>query len=34
VLTLAFTEDVVDAIRWHIQQGYAGPEFLFSNKNR
>ena len=30
VLTLALTEDVVDAIRWHIQQGYAGPEFLFS----
>jgi len=23
VLTLALTEDVVDAIRWHIQQGYA-----------
>ena len=30
VLTLALTRDVVDAIRWHIQQGYAGPEFLFS----
>ncbi len=30
VLTLALTEDVVDAICWHIQQGYAGPEFLFS----
>jgi integrase len=30
VLTLALTEDVVDAIRWHILQGYAGPEFLFS----
>jgi integrase len=29
-LTLALTEDVADAIRWHIRQGYAGPEFLFS----
>lgn len=28
VLALALTEDVVDAIRWHIQLGYAGPEFL------
>jgi integrase len=34
VLTLALTEDVVDAIRWHIQQGYAGPEFLFSKDGR
>jgi hypothetical protein len=24
-LTLALTEDVADAIRWHIRQGYAGP---------
>jgi len=31
VLTLDLTDDVVDAIRWHIQQGYAGPELLFSN---
>ena len=29
-LTLALTPDVVDAIRWHIRQGYAGDEFLFS----
>ncbi len=34
VLTLALTEDVIDAIRWHIQQGYAGPEFLFSKDGR
>jgi integrase len=34
LLTLAPTEDVVDAIRWHIQQGYAGPEFLFSKDGR
>ena len=34
LLTLALTEDVVDAIRWHIQQGYAGPEFLFSKDGR
>jgi len=34
VLTLALTENVVDAIRWHIQQGYAGPEFLFSKDGR
>jgi integrase len=27
---LDLTPDVVDAIKWHIQQGYAGPEFLFS----
>jgi len=29
-LTLALTEDVADAIRGHIRQGYAGAEFLFS----
>jgi integrase len=27
---LDLTQDIVDAIRWHIRQGYAGPEFLFS----
>jgi len=27
---LDVTEDIVDAIRWHIRHGYAGPEFLFS----
>jgi integrase len=27
---LDLTDDIVDAIRWHIRQGYAGPEFLFS----
>lgn len=30
VLTLSLTQDVVDAIRWHIKRGFAGPEFLFS----
>jgi integrase len=29
-LTLALTPDLVDAIRWHINQGYSGEEFLFS----
>jgi integrase len=28
--TLGLAEDIVDAIRWHVRQGYAGPEFLFS----
>jgi integrase len=28
--TLEITQDVVDAINWHIEQGYAGEEFLFS----
>ncbi len=27
---LDLSEDVVEAIRWHRRQGYAGPEFLFS----
>ena len=27
---LELTDDIVDAIQWHIEQGYAGPEFLFS----
>jgi integrase len=27
---LDVTEDILDAIRWHIRQGYAGPEFFFS----
>ena len=29
-LTLSLAQDVVDAIRWHIKQGYSGQEFLFS----
>ncbi|MEM9195299.1 MAG: tyrosine-type recombinase/integrase [Myxococcota bacterium] len=29
-LILSLTQDVVDAIRWHVGQGYAGNEFLFS----
>jgi integrase len=29
VLTLAITQDVLDAIQWHIDRGYAGEEFLF-----
>jgi integrase len=28
-LTLSLTPDVADAIRWHVEQGYSGPEFLF-----
>lgn len=28
--TLDVTDDVLDAIRWHMEQGYAGDEFLFS----
>ena len=28
--TLELTQDVLDAINWHIAQGYAGKEFLFS----
>jgi len=34
VLTLPLPQDVVDAIRWHIREGYAGPEFLFSKQGR
>ncbi|MBW2191547.1 MAG: tyrosine-type recombinase/integrase [Deltaproteobacteria bacterium] len=30
VLTLSLTQDVVDAIRWHIKSGFSGFEFLFS----
>jgi len=30
VLTLSLTQDVVDAIRWHIKSGFSGPEFLLS----
>jgi integrase len=30
VLTLGLPSDVMDAIRWHVRQGYSGPEFLFS----
>ena len=32
VLTLGLPSDVVDAVRWHIGQGYSGPEFLFSQR--
>jgi integrase len=28
--TLLLPMDVLDAIRWHIRQGYSGSEFLFS----
>ncbi len=28
--TLEITKDVLDAIEWHIRQGYAGEDFLFS----
>jgi len=27
---LAVPDDVMEAIRWHVREGYAGPEFLFS----
>jgi integrase len=27
---LELSEDILGAIRWHVRQGYAGPEFLFS----
>jgi len=29
-LKLSLTQDMVDAIRWHIGLGYSGEEFLFS----
>ena len=28
--SLDVTEDILDAVRWHIWQGFAGPEFIFS----
>ncbi len=28
--TLEITQDVLDAIEWHISKGYAGEEFFFS----
>jgi len=28
-LILALTQDVLDAVQWHIEHGYAGEEFLF-----
>jgi integrase len=30
VYTTALGQDVLEVIRWHIDQGYAGPQFLFS----
>ncbi|MGB5545117.1 MAG: tyrosine-type recombinase/integrase [Polyangiales bacterium] len=33
-LVLALPADVMDAIRWHIRESYAGPEFLFSIDGR
>ena len=30
VLVLSLPGDVMDAIRWHIERGYSGEEFLFS----
>jgi len=30
VYTTALGRDVLEAIRWHVDQGYAGPQFLFS----
>ena len=31
--TLDITQDVLDAINWHVEQGYAGEEFLFSKSD-
>jgi len=31
MVTLMLPPDVIDAIRWHVERGYAGPEFLFSS---
>ena len=31
---LDLTHDIVEAIRWHIRQGYSGPEFLFSKDGK
>ena len=33
-VTLDLPRDVVDAVAWHIKQGYAGPEFLFSHSGQ
>ena len=27
---LDITADIVQAVDWHVEQGYGGPEFLFS----
>ena len=32
--SLEITQDVLDAIRWHIEKDYAGPEFLFSKDGK
>jgi hypothetical protein len=32
--TLEVTQDVIDAIAWHIGQGYAGKEYLFSKNGK
>ena len=32
--TLEVTQDVIDAIAWHIGKGYAGKEFLFSKTGK
>ena len=32
--TLVLTPDVIDAINWHIERGYAGDEFLFSKDGK
>jgi integrase len=33
-LRLLITQDVLDAIKWHIDQGYAGEEFLFFKEDK
>jgi integrase len=32
--SLELTQDVLDAISWHVDQGYSGQEFLFSKTGR
>ncbi|MCP4604275.1 MAG: hypothetical protein GY847_27755 [Proteobacteria bacterium] len=32
--TLEVTQDVLDAVAWHIEQGYAGEKFLFSEDGK
>ncbi|MCP4600482.1 MAG: tyrosine-type recombinase/integrase [Proteobacteria bacterium] len=32
--SLEFSQDVMDAINWHIEKGYAGEEFLFSKTGK
>ena len=31
---LGLTDDVLAAVNWHVEKGYAGPDFLFSKTGR